>query len=78
MCMYRQVTIEEGDYKAREVDVMFVETSAKAGFNIKVRKNTGFNGTPSSCQSCPNMYYYRSLYTSPKSSPLSYNSFTAL
>ncbi|KAJ0450358.1 putative small GTP-binding protein [Helianthus annuus] len=32
----RQVSIEEGDGKAREHGVMFVETSAKAGFNIKV------------------------------------------
>ncbi|KVI08549.1 Small GTPase superfamily [Cynara cardunculus var. scolymus] len=31
----RQVSIEEGDGKAREFGVMFVETSAKAGFNIK-------------------------------------------
>eukprot|EP01024_Parvocaulis_polyphysoides_P020658 TRINITY_DN19717_c0_g1_i2.p2 TRINITY_DN19717_c0_g1~~TRINITY_DN19717_c0_g1_i2.p2 ORF type:complete len:238 (-),score=15.39 TRINITY_DN19717_c0_g1_i2:347-988(-) len=31
----RQVTIEEGDAKARELNVMFIETSAKAGFNIK-------------------------------------------
>eukprot|EP01023_Acetabularia_acetabulum_P012806 TRINITY_DN16022_c1_g3_i3.p2 TRINITY_DN16022_c1_g3~~TRINITY_DN16022_c1_g3_i3.p2 ORF type:complete len:213 (-),score=27.29 TRINITY_DN16022_c1_g3_i3:117-755(-) len=31
----RQVTIEEGDAKARELSVMFIETSAKAGFNIK-------------------------------------------
>ncbi|KAG6394513.1 hypothetical protein SASPL_145101 [Salvia splendens] len=31
----RQVSIEEGDIKARESGVMFVETSAKAGFNIK-------------------------------------------
>ncbi|XP_057783816.1 ras-related protein RABH1e [Salvia miltiorrhiza] len=31
----RQVSIEEGDIKAREFGVMFVETSAKAGFNIK-------------------------------------------
>lgn len=33
---YRQVSIEEGDAKAREFSVMFIETSAKAGFNIKV------------------------------------------
>ncbi len=33
----RQVSIEEGDAKAREYNVMFIETSAKAGFNIKVR-----------------------------------------
>ena len=32
----RQVSIEEGDAKAREFSVMFIETSAKAGFNIKV------------------------------------------
>jgi hypothetical protein len=32
----RQVSIEEGDAKARELGVMFIETSAKAGFNIKV------------------------------------------
>ncbi|CAK9199359.1 unnamed protein product [Sphagnum troendelagicum] len=31
----RQVSIEEGDAKAREFGVMFIETSAKAGFNIK-------------------------------------------
>lgn len=34
--MSRQVSIEEGDAKAREFNVMFIETSAKAGFNIKV------------------------------------------
>ncbi|XP_038994954.1 ras-related protein RABH1e-like [Hibiscus syriacus] len=31
----RQVSIEEGDNKARESEIMFIETSAKAGFNIK-------------------------------------------
>ncbi|KAI3430270.1 hypothetical protein D9Q98_004866 [Chlorella vulgaris] len=31
----RQVSIEEGDAKSRELNVMFIETSAKAGFNIK-------------------------------------------
>lgn len=31
----RQVSIEEGDTKAREFGVLFIETSAKAGFNIK-------------------------------------------
>ena len=39
--MFRQVSIEEGDAKAREFNVMFIETSAKAGFNIKV------------CTTCP-------------------------
>lgn len=31
----RQVSIEEGDSKARDLAVIFIETSAKAGFNIK-------------------------------------------
>ncbi|XP_010933532.1 ras-related protein RABH1b [Elaeis guineensis] len=31
----RQVSIEEGEAKARELGVMFIETSAKAGFNVK-------------------------------------------
>ncbi|CAN1224788.1 Ras-related protein RABH1e [Linum perenne] len=35
----RQVSIEEGDGKAKDFGVMFIETSAKAGFNIKVRKS---------------------------------------
>lgn len=34
----RQVSLEEGDSKARELSVNFIETSAKAGFNIKVRR----------------------------------------
>ena len=32
---HRQVSTEDGDHKAREEGVLFVETSAKAGFNIK-------------------------------------------
>lgn len=32
----RQVSIEEGEAKGRDLGVMFIETSAKAGFNIKV------------------------------------------
>jgi Ras-related protein Rab-6A len=31
----RQVSTEEGEEKAKELDAMFIETSAKAGFNIK-------------------------------------------
>ncbi|THU49583.1 hypothetical protein C4D60_Mb06t11070 [Musa balbisiana] len=31
----RQVSTEEGEAKSREFGVMFIETSAKAGFNIK-------------------------------------------
>ncbi|CBI33928.3 unnamed protein product, partial [Vitis vinifera] len=30
-----QVSIEEGEAKARELNIMFIDTSAKAGFNIK-------------------------------------------
>ncbi|KHN31372.1 Ras-related protein RABH1e [Glycine soja] len=33
--MQGQVSIEEGDAKSRESGIMFIETSAKAGFNIK-------------------------------------------
>lgn len=32
------MSIEEGDAKSRDFGVMFIETSAKAGFNIKVEK----------------------------------------
>ncbi|XP_039070314.1 ras-related protein RABH1b-like [Hibiscus syriacus] len=32
----RQVSVAEGEAKAREINVMFIEASAKAGFNIKV------------------------------------------
>ncbi|XP_029185750.2 ras-related protein Rab-6A isoform X1 [Acropora muricata] len=31
----RQVTTEEGQRKANELNVMFIETSAKAGYNVK-------------------------------------------
>jgi len=31
----RQVSIEEGEDKATKESVLFIETSAKAGFNIK-------------------------------------------
>ncbi|KAK1800775.1 hypothetical protein P4O66_005961 [Electrophorus voltai] len=31
----RQVAIEEGEKKAKELNVMFIETSAKAGYNVK-------------------------------------------
>eukprot|EP00158_Paraphelidium_tribonemae_P001689 Partr_v1_DN24686_c0_g1_i1_m59493 putative member RAS oncogene family len=32
----RQVSTEEGEKKAKELDVMFIETSAKAGHNVKL------------------------------------------
>ena len=31
----RQVSFDEGDRKAKELSVLFVETSAKTGYNIK-------------------------------------------
>jgi hypothetical protein len=31
----RQVSVEEGEKKANDDGVMFIETSAKAGYNIK-------------------------------------------
>ncbi|XP_069468566.1 ras-related protein Rab-6A-like isoform X6 [Ambystoma mexicanum] len=31
----RQVSIEEGERKAKELNVMYIETSAKAGYNVK-------------------------------------------
>ena len=31
----RAVSVEEGEKKAKEYGVMFIETSAKAGFNVK-------------------------------------------
>ncbi|KAI8089427.1 ras family-domain-containing protein [Halteromyces radiatus] len=31
----RQVSVEEGDNKAKEYNIMFIETSAKAGYNVK-------------------------------------------
>lgn len=33
---YREISIDEGEAHARSHNVMFVETSAKAGLNIKV------------------------------------------
>lgn len=33
--IFRQVSIEEGERKAKELGVMFIETSAKAGYNVK-------------------------------------------
>lgn len=38
----RQVSTEEGERKAKELNVMFIETSAKAGYNVK-QVNTIYN-----------------------------------
>ena len=37
LALDRQVTTEEGDARGRAAGVLFIETSAKAGFNIKAR-----------------------------------------
>lgn len=44
LCVHpRQITIEEGEQRAKELNVMFIETSAKTGYNVKqVRKETFF------------------------------------
>lgn len=31
----RQVSVEAAERKARELNVMYIETSAKAGYNVK-------------------------------------------
>ena len=31
----RQVTVDEGEVKAKELNVMFIETSARVGYNVK-------------------------------------------
>ena len=33
--VWRQVSTEDGEKKAKELNVMFIETSAKAGYNVK-------------------------------------------
>lgn len=39
-CVDRQVSTEEGERKAKELNVMFIETSAKAGYNVKQVSST--------------------------------------
>lgn len=34
-CACRQIMIEEGEQRAKELNVMFIETSAKTGSNVK-------------------------------------------
>lgn len=36
MRVCRQVSVEEGEAKTKEFGALIIETSAKAGFNIKV------------------------------------------
>ncbi|KAI8994556.1 GTP-binding protein ryh1 [Pilobolus umbonatus] len=50
----REVTTEEGEKKAKDLNIMFIETSAKAGHNVKLlfrriaQVLPGINGTSSS------------------------------
>lgn len=41
LCFYlsRQITTEEGEQRAKELNVMFIETSAKTGYNVKQVEN---------------------------------------
>lgn len=39
----RQVTLEEGEKKAKDYNVMFIETSAKAGHNVRGCSFSGGN-----------------------------------
>lgn len=39
----RQVSTEEGERKAKELNVMFIETSAKAGYNVKQVRHLTFH-----------------------------------
>lgn len=32
---HRQITTEEGEQRAKEMNVLFIETSAKTGYNVK-------------------------------------------
>lgn len=41
------MSIEEGERKAKELNVMFIETSAKAGYNVKQVSNHGRHKTTS-------------------------------
>ena len=35
VCHHRQITTEEGEQRAKELNVLFIETSAKTGYNVK-------------------------------------------
>lgn len=48
----RQVSIEEGERKAKELNVMFIETSAKAGYNVKQVRLSVSRALSSCCRCC--------------------------
>lgn len=33
--LIRQITTEEGEQRAKDMNVLFIETSAKTGYNVK-------------------------------------------
>jgi Ras-related protein Rab-6A len=39
MIIYREVTVEDAEKRSKELNVMLIETSAKAGHNVNARKN---------------------------------------
>ncbi|XP_059519891.1 ras-related protein Rab-6B isoform X2 [Myotis daubentonii] len=41
----RQITIEEGEQRAKELSVMFIETSAKTGYNVKQMATLNYEGS---------------------------------
>ncbi|XP_008057003.1 ras-related protein Rab-41 [Carlito syrichta] len=49
----RQVSAEEGEEKSRHLSVMFIETSAKTGYNVKNLFRRVASALPSSCTSPP-------------------------
>jgi Ras-related protein Rab-6A len=65
----RQVSVEEGEDKATKENIMFIETSAKAGFNIKAlfrKLATALPGMetaqPQQANNCTyNIFYFRPL-----------------
>lgn len=58
---FRQVATESGEAKSKELNVMFIETSAKAGHNVKQVKTGLF--ADSSC-----VQVYGSVYKSEEES----------
>lgn len=52
------MSIEEGEAKARELNVMFIETSAKAGFNIKVHLSLISYICQASKEICSSLFLY--------------------
>uniref|UniRef100_A0A4W4EGC4 RAB41, member RAS oncogene family n=1 Tax=Electrophorus electricus TaxID=8005 RepID=A0A4W4EGC4_ELEEL len=45
----RQITIEEGEQRAKELSVMFIETSAKTGYNVKQVSSSAPDGQRRGC-----------------------------